>query len=27
VPTLDPASRGTVHDDHHGTCSLREVGH
>ena len=27
VPTLDPASRGTVHDDHHGPCSMREVGH
>ena len=27
VPTLDPFSRGTVHDDHHGPCSMREVGH
>ena len=27
VPTLDPASRGTVHDDRHGPCSMREVGH
>lgn len=27
VPTLDPASRGTVHDDHQGPCSMREVGH
>ena len=27
VPTLDPASRGTVHDDHHGACSMREVGY
>lgn len=27
VPTLDPASRGTVHDDHHGACNMREVGH
>jgi hypothetical protein len=27
APTLDPVSRGTVHDDHHGPCSLREIGH
>jgi 1,4-alpha-glucan branching enzyme len=27
VPTLDPASRGTVHDDHHVAYSMREVGH
>ena len=27
VPTLDPVSRGTVHDDRHGPCSMREVGH
>ena len=27
VPTLDPASRGTVHDEHHGAFSMREVGH
>jgi 1,4-alpha-glucan branching enzyme len=27
VPTLDPASRGTVHDAHHGEFSTREIGH
>jgi 1,4-alpha-glucan branching enzyme len=27
VPTLDPASRGTVQDGHHGEFSMREVGH
>jgi 1,4-alpha-glucan branching enzyme len=26
-PTLDPASRGTVPDDHGGNCSVREVGY
>jgi 1,4-alpha-glucan branching enzyme len=27
MATLDPASRGTVHDDRLGPCSMREVGH
>ncbi|HUK83307.1 MAG TPA: glycogen-binding domain-containing protein [Verrucomicrobiae bacterium] len=27
VPTLDPTARGTVHDDHGGVHSMREVGH
>ena len=27
LPLLDPASRGTVHDDHHGAFSMRVVGH
>ena len=26
-PTLDPSSRGTVQDAHHGAFSMREVGH
>jgi 1,4-alpha-glucan branching enzyme len=26
-PTLDPASRGSVPDDHGGMFSIREVGH
>jgi len=25
--TLDPAALGTVHDEHHGEFSMREVGH
>ena len=27
MPTLDPASRGNIHDSHHGEFSMREVGH
>jgi hypothetical protein len=27
VPTLDPASLGTVHDGHHEPWSLLEIGY